>query len=444
MAKLLLVNGKVVNEGRVVEQDILISDGRIESLGPWAPSGDTEVVDLAGAHVFPGVIDDQVHFRDPGFPDKATIESESQAAVAGGVTSFFDMPNTRPATIDRVSLASKKDVAGRTSYANYAFYMGATNTNLEEIKFVSHRDTCGIKVFMGASTGNMLVDDRAVLSGIFQASAVPVVTHCEDSPMIWAAENEYRAKYGDDVPMSAHPAIRSAEACYKSSSFAVGLAKRFGTKLHVLHLTTARELSLFEPGPIESKQITAEACVHHLWFDESDYEALGTRIKCNPAIKTAEDRAALLRGVADDLIDVVATDHAPHTIEEKKRKYFDAPAGLPLVQHLLPALLEQHKSGHFSLEKIVEKTAHNPARLFKVVDRGFIREGYFADLVVVDLNESTLVTPEQIRYRCGWSPFEGVRFSSAITMTVLNGSIVYRDGEIVGPPQGREIEFQEQ
>jgi dihydroorotase len=441
MEKLLLVNGRIVNEGRIVEQDILIERGRIERLGRALSHQGAHVIDLGGCHVLPGVIDDQVHFRDPGHPHKGSIKSESIAAICGGVTSYFDMPNTKPATIDRVSLAEKKRVAARDSYANYAFYLGASNTNLEEVKLVSHREACGIKVFMGASTGNLLVDDRQVLAGIFAAASLPIVTHCEDSPMIWAAENNYRSRFGDDVPMSAHPAIRSAEACYKSSSFAVGLAKRHGTRLHVLHLSTAKELDLFESGPIDNKQITAEACVHHLWFDESDYETLGARIKCNPAIKTAGDRSALVNGVVSDVIDVIATDHAPHTAEEKSRKYFESPSGLPLIQHMLPALLEQHRQGLYSLEKIVEKTAHNPARLFRVANRGFVREGYFADLVVIDFNGRTAVTRDQIRYRCGWSPFEGMIFNCRVSMTLVNGQIAYRDGEEVQGPHGTEVEF---
>jgi dihydroorotase len=441
MDKLLLVNGRIVNEGAISEQDILISGDRIEHIGRSLSAANAKTIDLAGKYVLPGVIDDQVHFRDPGFPDKATIGSESRAAICGGVTSFFDMPNTKPPTVDRGALWAKKQVAKKTSFANYAFYLGATNTNLEEIKLVSHREACAIKVFMGASTGNMLVDDREVLSKIFASAKLPVVTHCEDSPMIWAAENEYRAKYGDNVPMSAHAQIRSAEACYKSSSFAVGLAKRFGTRLHVLHLTTARELDLFTAGPIEGKRITVEVCVHHLWFDESDYDRLGARIKCNPSIKSAADRAALVRAVSADVIDVIATDHAPHTAAEKQRTYFEAPSGLPLVQHMLPALLEQHHQGLYSLEKIVEKTAHNPAKLFGVVERGFVREGYFADLAIVDLAGKTVVTPEQIQYRCGWSPFEGETFRGEIVMTLLNGHIAYRDGQVHGGPQGRELQF---
>lgn len=441
MNKLLLINGRIVNEGQTRELDISIAGDRIESLGSGLSAAGAEIIDLGGRYVLPGLIDDQVHFRDPGFPQKATIASESAAALAGGVTSFFDMPNTKPPTIDRAALRAKKRTAARDSYANYAFYLGATNDNLEEVKRISHADACGIKVFMGASTGNMLVDDERVLSGIFEAAPLPVVTHCEDSPMIWAAEAAYRERYGEDVPMSAHPAIRSAEACYKSSALAVELARRYSTQLHVLHLTTARELELFGRGSVESKHITVEVCVHHLWFDESRYADLGARIKCNPAIKTAADRQALIQAVNDDVIDIIATDHAPHTAEEKTRKYFDAPSGLPLVQHMLLALIEQHKQGVFSLEKIVEKTAHNPARRFGVRERGYIREGAYADLVVVDLDGSTRVSPAELLYRCGWSPFEGTTFHAAVAMTILNGTIAYRDGRVIGLPRGRELQF---
>lgn len=439
--RLLLVNATIVNEDRIYEGDVLVVGDRIAAIGSQLADAQADVVDLKGKLLLPGVIDDQVHFRDPGHPQKASIETESRAAICGGVTSFFDMPNTKPPTTDRTALAAKKRVADRTSYANYAFYLGATNTNLEEIKLATNRDACAIKVFMGASTGNMLVDDREILARIFAEARLPVVTHCEDSPMIWAAENEYRSRYGENVPMSAHPKIRSAEACYKSSSFAVGLAKRYGTRLHVLHLTTARELALFEAGPVDDKRITLEVCVHHLWFDDSDYERLGAKIKCNPAIKTAADRDALRQAVNDDIVDIIATDHAPHTAAEKARPYFDAPAGLPLVQHMLPALMQLHARGVFSLEQIVRKTAHNPAALFGLRDRGYIREGYFADLVVVDPNSKTVVTPEQVMHRCGWSPFEGETFSAEIVLTMCNGSVVFRDGAVCGGPQGRELEF---
>ena len=442
MSGLLLVNGRLVNEGRIFEADLLIDRGRIERSGAGPGRSGTEVMDLDGRYVLPGLIDDQVHCREPGLTHKASIESESRAAVCGGVTSFLDMPNTTPATVNRAALADKKAIAARTSYVNYGFYLGATNTNLEEIRSVSVDDACGIKVFMGASTGNMLVDDPRMLEAIFAEAALPVATHCEDSPTIWAAEQLFRERYADDVPISAHPEIRSAEACYKSSSLAVDLAKRHGTRLHVLHLSTAKELELFDAGPIENKQITAEVCVHYLWFDQTRYADLGALIKCNPAIKTVADREALLGAVHADVIDVIATDHAPHTLEEKARKYFEAPSGLPLVEHSLLMLLQHYQRGQLSLETIVEKAAHNPARLFRIVDRGFIREGYFADLVVVDLDGVTTVTAEQVHYKCGWSPLEGVTFDASILLTVLNGRIVYRAGQPDGPPQGQALMFQ--
>jgi dihydroorotase len=443
MSRLLLVNGTLVNEGRIFESDILIDGDRIERIdSDLSAVAVDRVIDVQGCHILPGLIDDQVHLREPGLTHKATIPSESRAAICGGVTSFMEMPNTSPPTTDRAALAEKYARAAGRSYANYAFYLGATNDNLEEIRRVTSADACGIKVFMGASTGNMLVDKRETLERIFADANLLVATHCEDTPLIRANEELYRQRYGDDVPMSAHPEIRSAEACYLSSSLAAELARRHGTRLHILHLTTEREMALFEPGPIDAKRITAEVCVHHLWFDESDYAAQGARIKCNPAIKTAEDRAALVRAVQQDRIDVIATDHAPHTLDEKNQPYFDAPSGLPLVQHSLQMLLQQHRAGVFSLEQIVTKTAHNPATLFGVVERGYLREGYYADIVVVDLQQSVEVTPESIQYKCGWSPLEGQTLNSRIMTTVLNGEIVFHDGSILEEPQGRPLEIE--
>jgi len=439
---LAIVNAKLVNDGRTVATDVLVRDAKIERVGPGAVPAGAQVVDLGGKHLLPGLIDGQVHCREPGLTHKATIASESLAAVCGGVTSFLEMPNTTPPTTDRAALAAKKAIAAATCHTNYGFYLGATNTNLDEIRRVGPGDACGIKVFMGASTGNMLVDDPATLESIFREARLPVATHCEDTPMIREAERLAREKYGDAVPMSEHPKIRSAEACYKSSSLAVGLARRHGTRLHVLHLTTARELSLFDAGPIAGKQITAEVCVHHLWYDDSSYAELGALIKCNPAIKTAADRDALRRAVVADVIDVIATDHAPHTLAEKERGYFEAPSGLPLVQHSLLMLLEQHREGLFSLEKIVEKAAHSPAMRFGIEKRGFVREGYFADLVAVDLDGSTLVDAAEIRYKCGWSPLEGTRFHSRVLLTVVNGVPVYRDGQPTGARAARALEFQ--
>jgi dihydroorotase len=438
---LAIVNAKLVNDGRTVATDVLVRDDKIERVGPGAVPAGAQVVDLGGKHLLPGLIDGQVHCREPGLTHKATIASESLAAVCGGVTSFLEMPNTTPPTTDRAALAAKKAIAAATCHTNYGFYLGATNTNLDEIRRVGPGDACGIKVFMGASTGNMLVDDPATLESIFREARLPVATHCEDTPMIREAERLAREKYGDAVPMSEHPKIRSAEACYKSSSLAVGLARRHGTRLHVLHLTTARELSLFDAGPIAGKQITAEVCVHHLWYDDSSYAELGALIKCNPAIKTTADRDALRRAVVADVIDVIATDHAPHTLAEKERGYFEAPSGLPLVQHSLLMLLEQHREGLFSLEKIVEKAAHSPAMRFGIEKRGFVREGYFADLVAVDLDGSTLVDAAEIRYKCGWSPLEGTRFHSRVLLTVVNGVPVYRDGQPTGARAARALEF---
>ena len=442
MSLLHLVNAQLVNEGRMYAADVLIRDDRIERIGGGPVPAGAQVVDLAGKHLLPGLIDDQVHCREPGLTHKATLATESWAALCGGVTSFLDMPNTQPPTVDRAALADKRRIAAATCHVNYGFYLGATNTNLEEIKRAGPEDACGIKVFMGASTGNMLVDDPAALEGIFGGARLPIATHCESSPLIWENERHYRERYGDAVPIEAHPQIRSAEACYRSSSLAVSLAKRHDARLHVLHLTTARELELFERGPIEAKRITVEVCTHHLWFEQSSYAELGMKIKCNPAIKTAADRAALRAAVLDDRIDVIATDHAPHTLAEKARGYFEAPAGLPLVQHSLLMLLDQHAQGLFGLPKIVEKTSHNPALLFGIAERGFIREGYFADLVAVDLEAVTHVDAAQVRYKCGWSPFEGTAFRGAVALTVLNGVPVYRDGQLApGPRSSRALKF---
>ena len=441
-SKILLANARLVNEGEVRKVDVLVEGERISKIQPQVTAeAGFEVVELGGRYLLPGLIDDQVHFREPGLTHKGSLATESRAAIRGGVTSVMEMPNTAPPTTDRQALAEKRSRARGRCFSNYAFYLGATNDNLEEIRRIRHPEACGIKVFMGASTGNMLVDDPATLEGIFADAPLPVATHCEDTPTILANEARYRARYGDAVPMSAHPLIRSADACYQSSSLAVELARRHGTRLHVLHLTTARELELFEPGPLAGKRITAEVCVHHLWFDESRYADLGTRIKCNPAIKTRADRDELLEGVRDGRIDVIATDHAPHTLEEKSRPYFEAPAGLPLVQHSLQMLMECHLAGKIPLAGIPQKAAHNPATLFGVADRGFVREGYFADLVVVDVEESEVVTASGLEYKCGWSPLEGQRFSSRIYMTMLNGELVFQDGRVTSRPSGRHLEF---
>lgn len=441
MTALLLVNGSLVNEEQVRIDDILVRDGRIERIGTGAVPDGTRTIDLAGLHVLPGIIDDQVHFREPGHPQKADIGTESLAAICGGVTSFLDMPNNSPPCIDRAGLAAKRAIAARTSHANYGFYLGATNTNIDEIRALTPADACAIKVFMGASTGNMLVDDERTLDAIFADTPVLLVTHCEDTPTILANEAKAREQYGEDVPIGLHPAIRSVEACLKSSTRAVELARRHGTRLHVLHLTTAAEMALFEPGPITAKRITAEVCVHHLWFDDRDYDRLGAQIKCNPAIKTADDRAALRAALRESRIDVIATDHAPHTRAEKTSKYFSAPSGLPLVQHMLPMLLDLCADGVLSLTELVSKAAHNPALLFGIRDRGFLREGYWADLAIVDLDGVTAVDEDQIRYKCGWSPLMGMSLRGEVAMTVLGGEIVYARGKPTGPPQGRALIF---
>jgi len=441
-ASLLIRDAIVVNEGRIVEADVLIRSGRIEKIAPGLAAEPGEhILEANGCHLMPGFIDDQVHFREPGLTHKGDIASESAAAVAGGITSFMDMPNVKPATTNRRALAHKYASAAGRARANYAFYFGATNDNIEEIRRLDAGETCGVKVFMGASTGNMLVDDPQVLAQIFADAPVLIATHCEDSPMIRANEQAYREKYGDEIPIEAHPLIRSEESCYKSSSFAVELAIQHDARLHVLHLTTARELELFESGPVTGKSITAEVCVHHLFFDESSYADLGARIKCNPAIKSAADREGLLTGLVDDRIDVIATDHAPHTLEEKGQSYFKSPAGLPLVQHAMLTLLEHFHDGRLSLELIVNKTSHSVADLFGINDRGYIREGYWADLVLVDTEQTTAVAAENVLAKCGWSPFEGYEFRSRIAATLVNGVVAYRDGELSDAILGQRLEF---
>ena len=434
-----IVNARIVNEGTVTTGDLSVARGRILGVNVPAPRG-AEVVDAAGAYLLPGMIDDQVHFREPGFEHKATIETESRAAVAGGVTSYLEMPNCDPQTVTARALEDKHARAAARSMANYGFYLGATNDNLEAIKAVDTRLACGIKIFMGSSTGNMLVDDERTLNGIFAASPLVIATHCEHTPTILANEAAARATYGDDIPFTEHPHIRSADACYRSSSLAVELAARHDARLHVLHITTARELTLFEARNLADKRITAEACVHHLFFNDTAYPDKGADIKCNPAIKSATDQQALWAAVNDDRIDVIATDHAPHTTEEKARVYAEAPAGLPLVQHALLTLFEQVRAGTFSVETVVEKTAHAPARLFGITERRFIREGYWADLVLVDPTAPTSNGP--IFSKCGWSPFSDVVFGSRVRMTWVNGELRYRNGDLQTGSRGRALEFE--
>lgn len=434
-----ITNARIVTDGIVTEGDLLVRDGRIAGINRTAPER-AEIVDAAGAWLLPGMIDDQVHFREPGLEHKGTIATESRAAIAGGITSYMEMPNCNPLTVTHEMLRDKHARAADHSMANYAFYFGATNDNLEAIKTVDPHLTCGIKVFMGASTGDMLVDNEATLEGIFAGTELIIATHCEDTPTILANEAAALDRYGDDIPLTEHPKIRSEDACWKSSSLAVSLAKKHGARLHVLHLTTAREMALFEVGDLASKRITAEACVHHLFFNESWYPEKGALIKCNPAIKTEADQRALQQAVNEDRIDVIATDHAPHLAEEKARPYRQASAGLPLVQHALPSLFELRRQGIFSVEKIVEKTAHAPARLFAVKDRGFIREGYHADLVLID--DTLLADPEEIYSKCGWSPFAGIDLHARVQATWVNGVLRYREGRFLDGPNGQALTFE--
>jgi dihydroorotase len=440
--RLLITNARLVNEGAIRDMDVLISGDRIEKIasGISAPTGAT-IIDAGGKYLLPGMIDDQVHFREPGLTHKGDLATESAAAAAGGITSFMDMPNVNPLTTTRAALADKYGMASGRCTGNYGFYFGATNNNIEEIKALSVGESCGIKAFLGASTGDMLVDDPEAIDQIFQHAPVIVVTHCEDSPTIWANEDKARAEYGEDVPFSEHPKIRSAEACYLSSSMATSLAKKHDALLQVLHLTTAKEMELFDTAPRLQKRITAEVCVHHLWFEESRYDELGARIKCNPAIKCAEDRDALIKALNDGRIDIIATDHAPHTADEKKGTYFQAPAGLPLVQHALLTLFDLVRDGKISLELLVDKACHAAADIFGVVERGYVREGWFADLVIVDGNAPHRVTADNVLYKCGWSPYEGHEFSASVDTTIVNGEIVYRDGTLTGAVAGRKLEF---
>ena len=429
MHDLLITNAKVVNENTTAQKDILITDKRVLQIGnDLQHVSAKKVVDAKGKFLIPGMIDDQVHFREPGLTHKADMLTESHAAIAGGITSFMDMPNVKPPTLTLELLQQKYDAADKRAQANYAFYMGASNDNLEVLKVVPKNLACGIKVFMGASTGNMLVDDDDVLEGIFKYAPVPIITHCEDSVLINKNLQKFQQEYGDEIPIEFHPIIRSEEACYNSSLKAVSLAKKHGTQLHVLHLSTAKELELFDSGEVDNKTITAEVCVHHLFFNAADYAEKGSLIKCNPAIKTLQDQQGLLGGMNEDKIDIIATDHAPHLMQEKQGNYITAPAGLPLVQHALLSLLEHYHDNIFSLEKIVEKTSHNVAKRFNIVDRGYIREDFFADIVLIDIENSYRVTPENVLYKCGWSPFDGFSFRSTIDTTILNGQVVYEKG----------------
>ena len=442
MKSYLIKNAQIVNEGKIFSSDLLLKNQRIEKIDKSISDSTAEVIDANGSFLLPGMIDDQVHFREPGLTHKADLFSESRAAVAGGVTSFMEMPNTVPNTLTQKLLQDKYNLASEKSVANYSFYMGVSNDNLEEILQTDKNKVCGIKVFMGSSTGNMLVDRIEVLEKLFSRSELLIATHCEDENTIKKNIAIALKEFGEDVSMKMHPLIRSEEACYLSSSFAVGLAKKHGSRLHVLHISTAKELELFDNTiPLLQKKITAEACIHHLYFNDGDYEKLGSRIKWNPAVKTKKDQEAILKAVIDNRIDVIATDHAPHTWEEKSASYFKAPSGGPLVQFVFLALIELFQSGKISIEDIVRKTSHSVAECFQVKDRGYIREGYFADIVLIDPNKKTTVQKEIILSKCKWSPFEGHTFQSSITNTFVNGHLVYKNGLVDDSLLGQRLSF---
>jgi len=431
MSSTLIKNARIVNEDKILEADVRIKGQRIERIASEIPVlSEDQVVEANGCYLLPGMIDDQVHFREPGLTHKGSIASESRAGVAGGITSYMEMPNVNPSTTTIEALDDKYAIAAKNSLANHAFYLGATEDNLEQIKRLDPQKHCGVKVFMGASTGNLLVEDPEALEGIFRDAPTLIVTHCESGPII-TRNRERLLQEKKKLTIEDHPVLRDAEACYASSSYAVGLAKQYDSQLHVLHITTEKELSLFEPGPVEGKKITAEACVHHLWFTADDYPRLGNFIKCNPAIKYRTDRDAIMQALHTGQIDIVATDHAPHTLEEKQVEFDRAPAGLPLVQHALLSMLDHVRAGRLSLTQVVEKTSHNPARRYGVVERGFIQEGNFADLVLVDPNRSTPVTHENSLYQCGWTPFAGHEFGSKILRTWVNGQQVFDGAQVV-------------
>ena len=442
MYDLILKNCKIVNENNTLESDIAIKNNRIELIGSDINAESSDVVDVNGRYVIPGLIDDQVHFREPGLTHKGEIATESKAGLAGGVTSYFEMPNVNPTTTTNENLTKKFELASTRSLSNYSFHLGASNTNIEEIKKVDINQAAALKVFMGASTGEMLVDSIDALDDIFHYSPLIVVTHCEDQKTIVDNEKLFYEKFGNDLSAEQHHLIRNVESCYLSSSLAVSLAKKYDTDLHVFHLTTEKEMDLFTSGDVIGKKITAEVCVHHMHFNDSYYSELGNQIKCNPSIKEESDRLALIKALHDNKIDIIATDHAPHTWDEKMSDYRDAPAGLPLVQHGLQILMDFYHQDILSLETIVEKTSHNVAKRFQVKDRGYIREGYYADLAILDIDKPYTVSEENILYKCGWSPFSGKTFNSSIYMTIVNGHVAFKDGQITeNLPFGMQIEF---
>ena len=440
--RILIKNAKLVNEGKIYESDVLIENQKIKKISKKISTDADQIIDAKGLHMLPGVIDDQVHFREPGLTHKATIYTESKAAVAGGITSFMEMPNTNPQTLTQELLEDKYLIASKKSLANYSFFMGASNDNLEEVLKTNPKNVGAIKIFMGSSTGNMLVDKKDVLEEIFAKSTMLIAVHCEDETIIKENIKKAKQKFGEEVPISEHPKIRSTEACFKSSSMAVKLAKKHNTRLHVFHISTEKEIELFDNKiPLKDKKITAEVCIHHLWFDEVNYKEKDTLIKWNPAVKTGRDREALFQALLNDKLDVIATDHAPHTLREKNNSYFKAQSGGPLVQHSLPAMLKFCKKGKISITKVVEKMCHNPAICFKVENRGFIREDYFADLVLVDLNNPWQVDKENILYKCGWSPFEGETFNAKVTHTLINGHMAYEYGNFDESKNGMRLTF---
>ncbi|HAF76606.1 MAG TPA: dihydroorotase [Maribacter sp.] len=442
MGKIVLKNGTIVNEGIVQEKDILIVDDVISKIADDISDAAAEVIDVAGMHILPGVIDDQVHFREPGLTHKGTIATESRAALAGGITTFMEQPNTTPQTTTIEKLEEKFATASNSAFANYSFLFGGTNDNLEELKRLDKNACSGIKLFLGSSTGNMLVDDEKVIENIFSNTEMVISAHCEDETTIRENLAKYKAEYGDDIPVEMHPIIRSEEACYLSSSRAIALAKKTGARLHVFHLSTGKETDLFRNDiPLGQKKITAEVCIHHLWFSDADYANKGTLIKWNPAVKTAKDRVMLWNALLDDRIDVIATDHAPHLLEEKNNVYTKAPSGGPLVQHALNAMLEKVKDGTITLEKMVQKMCHNPAILFQIEKRGYIREGYYADLVVANLNSPWTVSKENIAYKCKWSPFEDTTFSSKVVHTFINGHLGYSNGVFSEKRNAKRLTF---
>ena len=437
MSTLFIKNATIVNEGKEFVGSLVVKNGKIEDVFKGDISFSDEnaaVIDATGLHLLPGMIDDQVHFREPGLTHKANIRTESRAAVAGGITSFMEMPNTNPQTTTHAELENKFNIAAKDALANHSFFFGATNENLDEVLAVDGKNVCGIKIFMGSSTGNMLVDNRETLRNIFGKCDLLIATHCEDEATVRGNEAKYKAQFGEDLPIKYHPIIRNADACYKSSSMAVELAKELDARLHILHISTAKETELFRNDiPISEKRITAEACIHHLWFTDEDYDSKGTHIKWNPAVKSRVDRDAVLQAVLDDRIDIIATDHAPHTLEEKSNKYFSAPSGGPLVQHAMVGVLELVRQGKISITKAVEKMSHSPSVLFEIPNRGFIKKGFQADFVLVNLNNPWTVTKSNILYKCGWSPFEGQEFAAQIKSTFVNGVKVYEDGQIIEP-----------